>query len=62
MSKLLVDEIGGNAGAATAIASGKTISGTAAQFTITGGSSGEFLSTDGSGGLSFAAAAAGLMM
>ncbi len=59
MSKLLVDEIGGNAGAATAIASGKTISGTAAQFTITGGSSGEFLSTDGSGGLSFAAAAAG---
>ena len=60
MSKLLVDEIGGNAAAATAIASGKTISGTAAQFTITGGSSGEFLSTDGSGGLSFASAAAGL--
>ena len=35
MSKLLVDEIGGNAGAPTTIASGKNITGTASQFQMT---------------------------
>ena len=35
MSKLLVDEIGGNAAAATTIASGKNITGTASQFQMT---------------------------
>jgi hypothetical protein len=35
MSKLLVDEIGGNAGADTTIASGKKIAGTASQFKMT---------------------------
>lgn len=60
MSIINVNEIGTQSGTDVAITTGKTVTGTASQFKITGGSSGEFLKTDGSGGLSFDAAGGGL--
>ena len=63
MSTILTNELGPFTGTDIAIASGKTITGTASQFKITGGTAGQFMKTDGSGGLSFdtIAAASGVM-
>ena len=63
MSTILTNELGPFTGTDIAIASGKTITGTASQFKITGGAAGQFMKTDGSGGLSFdtIAAASGVM-
>ena len=49
MSKLLTNELGPYAGSEIAIEAGKTITGTASQFKITGGTAGQFMKTDGSG-------------
>ena len=53
MSKLLTNELGPYAGSEIAIEAGKTITGAASQFKITGGTAGQFMKNDGSGGLSF---------
>ena len=52
-STLQVNTIGPFAGNDIFIEASKTITGTAAQFKITGGNSGESLLTDGAGGLTF---------
>ena len=56
MSKLLTNELGPYAGSEIAIEAGAVLTGTAAQFKVTGGSAGQALTTDGSGVLSFASA------
>jgi len=53
MSKLLTNELGPYAGSEIAIEAGKTITGAASQFKITGGTAGQVLTTDGAGGLTF---------
>ena len=45
MSTILTNELGPFTGTDIAIASGKTITGAASQFKITGGSSGQVLTT-----------------
>ena len=56
MSKILVNEIGTWTGTEIALVSGRTLTGSASQFKITGGTAGQALITDGSGGLTFGAA------
>ncbi len=53
MSIIKVDELSPRSGNDIAITSLKTITGLASQFKITGGTAGQALITDGSGGLSF---------
>ena len=53
MSIIKVDELSPRSGSDIAITSLKTITGLASQFKITGGTAGQALITDGSGGLSF---------
>jgi len=55
MSIIKVDELSPRSGNDIAITSLKTITGLASQFKITGGTAGQALITDGSGGLSFGA-------
>ena len=55
MSILQVDNLSGLSGTDITIEIGKAITGTASQFKITGGSAGQVITTDGAGGLSFAA-------
>ena len=55
MSIIKVDELSPRSGSDISITSLKTITGLASQFKITGGSVGQALITDGSGGLSFGA-------
>ena len=55
MSIIKVDELSPRSGSDIAITSLKTITGLASQFKITGGTAGQALITDGSGGLSFGA-------
>jgi len=54
MSKIKVNEISTLTGTDITITAGKTLTGTASQFKITGGTATQALITDGSGGLSFA--------
>ena len=54
MSKIKVNEISTLTGTDITIETGKTLTGTASQFKITGGTANQALITDGSGGLSFA--------
>ena len=56
MSKIKVNEISTLTGSDITITTGKTLTGTASQFKITGGTAGQALITDGSGGISFGAA------
>jgi len=56
MSKILVNEIGTWTGTEIALVSGRTLTGSVSQFKITGGTAGQALITDGSGGLTFGAA------
>ena len=56
MSKILVNEIGTWTGTEIVLVSGRTLTGSASQFKITGGTAGQALITDGSGGLTFGAA------
>ena len=53
MSKIKVNEISTLTGSDITITTGKTLTGTASQFKITGGTAGQALITDGSGGISF---------
>ena len=53
MSTLKLDYLEAGHGTEIAINVGTTILGTASQFKITGGTSGQALITDGSGGISF---------
>ena len=53
MSKILVNEISTLTGTDITIETGKTITGTASQFKITGGTAGQAILTDGAGGLTF---------
>ena len=55
MSKIKVNEISTLTGSDITITTGKTLTGTASQFKITGGTAGQALITDGSGGISFGA-------
>ncbi len=55
MSKIKVNEISTLTGSDITITTGKTLTGTASQFKITGGTAGQALITDGSGGLTFGA-------
>ena len=55
MSKLLTNELGPFTGTDITIETGKTITGTASQFKITGGASGQAILTDGAGNLTFGA-------
>ena len=55
MSKIKVNEISTLTGSEITIETGKTITGTASQFKITGGTAGQAILTDGSGGLTFGA-------
>ena len=59
MSTLSVNTLDTHSGSDIAIAANKTITGTVAQFKITGGSAGQALTTDGSGVLSFTASQGG---
>ena len=56
MSILQVDNLSGLSGTDITIEIGKAISGAASQFKITGGTAGQVIQTDGSGGLSFTTA------
>ncbi len=53
MSKILVNEIGTWTGTEIALVSGRFLTGSVSQFKITGGTAGQALITDGSGGLTF---------
>ena len=53
MSTLEVNAIKSRTGTDITIESGASITGTASQFKITGGTTGQAIITDGSGGLSF---------
>ena len=53
MSKIKVNEISTLTGTDITITAGKTITGTASQFKITGGTAGQAILTDGAGGLTF---------
>ena len=53
MSILQVDNLSGLSGTDITIEIGKAIKGAASQFKITGGTAGQVIQTDGSGGLSF---------
>ena len=53
MSILQVDNLSGLSGTDITIEIGKAIKGAASQFKITGGTAGQIIQTDGSGGLSF---------
>ena len=53
MSKILVNEIGTWTGTEIALVSGRFLTGSVSQIKITGGTAGQALITDGSGGLSF---------
>ena len=53
MSKILVNEIGTWTGTEIALVSGRFLTGSVSQFKITGGTAGQALIPDGSGGLSF---------
>ena len=55
MSRIKVNEISTLTGTDITIETGKTLTGTASQFKITGGTAGQALITDGSGGISFGA-------
>jgi len=55
VSTLQVNTIGPFTGTDITIETGKTLTGTASQFKITGGTAGQALITDGSGGISFGA-------
>ena len=55
MSRIKVNEISTLTGTDITIETGKTLTGTASQFKITGGTAGQVITTDGAGGLSFAA-------
>ena len=56
MSILQVDNLSGLSGTDITIEIGKAITGAASQFKITGGTAGQVIQTDGSGGLSFTTA------
>ena len=56
MSKILVNEIGTWTGTEIVLVSGRTLTGSASQFKITGGTAGQALITDGAGNISFGAA------
>jgi len=56
MSILQVDNLSGLSGTDITIEIGKAIKGAASQFKITGGTAGQVIQTDGSGGLSFTTA------
>ena len=58
MSKIKVNEISTLTGSDITITTGKTLTGTASQFKITGGTAGQALITDGSGTLTFSDAGA----
>ena len=53
MSKILVNEIGTWTGTEITLVSGRTLTGSASQFKITGGTAGQALITDGAGNISF---------
>jgi hypothetical protein len=55
MSKILVNEIGTWTGTEITLVSGRTLTGSASQFKITGGTAGQALITDGAGNISFGA-------
>ena len=55
MSILRVNSLDTRTGTDISIITGKTITGTASQFKITGGTAGQAILTDGSGGLTFGA-------
>ncbi len=60
MSTLEVNAIKSRTGTNITIESGASITGTASQFKITGGTAGQALITDGAGGISFGAAGSSL--
>ena len=57
MSTVKVNELSTYSGTDISIETGKTVAGTASQFKMTGGSSGQYVQTDGAGALSFATVA-----